>query len=82
MKEMLKFELGLDRKFSDDLTHLYEYREIYSNVKNALGVFGACKRIISRWASPIHVTIINQMREELHIITGGILITDRGKLTL
>ena len=57
MKDMLKFELGLDRKFSDDdLTHLYEYREIYSNVKNALGVFGACKRIICRWASPKHVS--------------------------
>lgn len=52
MKDMLSFELGLDMKDTDDLTHLYEYREIYSNVKNALGVFGACRRMISPWATP------------------------------
>ena len=52
MKDMLKSELGLDKMSSDDLTHLYEYREIYSNVENALGVFGACKRIICPWATP------------------------------
>jgi len=55
MKDMLSFELGLDRKDTDDLTHLYEYREIYSNVKNALGVFGACKRMISPWATPKYI---------------------------
>ena len=55
MKDILSFELGLDMKDTDDLTHLYEYREIYSNVENGLGVFGACKRMISRWATPRRV---------------------------
>ena len=55
MKDILSFELGLDMKDTDDLTHLYEYREIYSNVENGLGVFGACKRMMYPWATPKYI---------------------------
>lgn len=41
IKDVLAKSIGLNRKNESDLTHLWEKDEIYSNVKNALGLFAA-----------------------------------------
>ncbi len=42
LKDVLKFDMG---RFFDiegsDIAHLWEYKEVYSNIKNGRGVFGA-----------------------------------------
>lgn len=56
LKSLLIFELGLDKNISSsDMTHLYDYREIYTNINNGLGVFGACNRKCCYWANPPYI---------------------------
>lgn len=51
MKDILGFHYGLDRKTEkDELTHLYEYRDIYTNIINGTGIFGWSKRRMQLWA--------------------------------
>ncbi len=41
IKDIIAKNLGLNRKEESDLTHLWERDEIYSNIKNGLGIFAA-----------------------------------------
>ena len=41
IKDIIAKSLSLNRKEESDLTHLWEKDEIYTNVKNGLGIFGA-----------------------------------------
>ena len=42
LKDLLKFDMGqfFDRE-SSDIAHLWEYKEVYTNIKNGRGIFGA-----------------------------------------
>ena len=41
LKSVIAKNIGLGRKDISDLTHIWEKDEIYSNVKNGLGIFAA-----------------------------------------
>lgn len=52
LKSVLSFQYGLDRKAAtDELTHLYDYREVYTNITNGTGIFGWSKRRMTLWAN-------------------------------
>lgn len=52
LKDVLSFHYGLDMKTEqDELTHLYEYRDIYTNIINGTGIFGWSKRRMDLWAN-------------------------------
>lgn len=38
------FEIGYNMKDKSDLTHLWDYEEVYSNVQNGVGIFAAAYR--------------------------------------
>ena len=52
LKDVLSFHYGLDLETEkDELTHLYEYRDIYTNIINGTGIFGWSKRRMHLWAN-------------------------------
>lgn len=40
LRESYAFDLGLDRIQESDLSFLWDYKEVYSNIDNGLGIFG------------------------------------------
>lgn len=43
--ETYKFYLGIDKVASDDLTHLWDYSDVYTNIENGTGIFGATYKL-------------------------------------
>lgn len=40
LRELYAFDLGFNRIKDSDLAFLWDYKEVYSNIKNGLGIFG------------------------------------------
>lgn len=45
LRECYTFALGLDRIQDSDLTFLWDYKEVYSNIENGVGIFGCTAKL-------------------------------------
>jgi hypothetical protein len=56
LKSVMEFHLGLGwETAADELTRIYDYREVKTNIVNGLGVFGASYKSMRRWAMPENI---------------------------
>ncbi len=44
LRETYAFELGLDRISTSDLTFLWDYKDVYSNIENGVGILGGAAK--------------------------------------